>query len=93
MVTGMAGTRKVTVTLPESSVAAVKGLVESGAAGSVSAFVAHAVALALDDVSGWQGLLHDALAETGGEPTAREVEWADHVLAGPTAPHDSSAVA
>jgi hypothetical protein len=47
----------------------------------VSAFVQHAVALALDDVSGWQAILADALRETGGPLTDEERAWADQVLA------------
>ena len=81
MVTGMA-TRKVTVTLPEEQLEAIRGLVEGGHAASVSGFVQHAVALALDDVTGWGAMLAEALSRTGGELTANERAWADEVLFG-----------
>lgn len=68
MVTGMADTRKVTVTLPVATLDEVRRLVEAGQATSVSGFVQHAVALALDDVAGWSLMLREALADTGGEP-------------------------
>jgi Arc/MetJ-type ribon-helix-helix transcriptional regulator len=80
MVIGMASV-KVTVTLPEGQLAAIRELVAAGGSASVSAFVQHAVALALDDVSGWQAILADALRETGGPLTDEERAWADQVLA------------
>jgi Arc/MetJ-type ribon-helix-helix transcriptional regulator len=52
MVNGMA-TKKVTVTLDEAQVEQIRSLVEAGTASSVSGFVQHAVAVALDDVAGW----------------------------------------
>jgi Arc/MetJ-type ribon-helix-helix transcriptional regulator len=79
MASGMAR-KKVTVTLDEDQVMRVQALVASGAAASVSGFVQHAIAVALDDVAGWGALLADALRETGGEPSAEERRWADHVL-------------
>jgi len=83
MVDSMA-TRKVTVTLPEEQVAAVRRLVSVGKAASVSGFVQHAVAVALDDVAGWGVVLAEALGQTGGDLTAEEREWADRVLGGAT---------
>jgi Arc/MetJ-type ribon-helix-helix transcriptional regulator len=80
MVIGMASV-KVTVTLSEPQVAAMRELVAAGGSASVSAFVQHAVAVALDDVSGWQAMLADALRGTGGPPTEEERAWADEVLA------------
>jgi Arc/MetJ-type ribon-helix-helix transcriptional regulator len=80
MVIGMASV-KVTVTLPEGQLAGIRELVAAGGSASVSAFVQHAVALALDDVSGWQAILADALRETGGPLTDEERAWADQVLA------------
>lgn len=80
MVTGMANTRKVTVTLSVATVDAVRRLVDDGQAASVSGFVQHAVGLALDDVAGWAAALNDALASTGGELSAQERAWADGVL-------------
>jgi len=79
MVTGMA-TKKVTITLEEEQLARVRGLVDKGTAPSVSGFVQHAVALALDDVAGWAGMLGLALDATGGPLTEDERRWADSVL-------------
>jgi Arc/MetJ-type ribon-helix-helix transcriptional regulator len=81
MVIGMA-TRKVTVTLPEEQLAQVRRMVESGAAPNVSAFVQHAVAVAVDDAAGWGAVLADALRATGGPLTDDERTWADGVLGG-----------
>lgn len=80
MVSGMASTQKVTVTLPISTVAAMRRLVDAGQATSMSGFVQHAVGVALDDVAGWDALLHEALMDTGGELTTQERAWADSVL-------------
>jgi Arc/MetJ-type ribon-helix-helix transcriptional regulator len=79
MVIGMA-TRKVTVTLPEEQLEQVRRLVGSGAAASVSAFVQHAVAVAVDDAAGWGAVLAEALRATGGPLTDDERAWADGVL-------------
>lgn len=75
------GTVKVTVTLAEAQLQAIRRVVSEGAARSASAFVQHAVALALDDVTAWQGLLDEALQEAGGELTDAERQWADQVMA------------
>lgn len=80
MVIGMAETRKVTVTLSIATLDAVRRLVEAGHAASVSGFVQHAVAVALDDTAGWNAALSEALASTGGELSAQERAWADSVL-------------
>lgn len=80
MVIGMAKTQKVTVTLPVDDVEAIRGLVASGHADSVSGFVQHAVRVSLDDVAGWGEMLAAALRETGGELTAAERSWAADVL-------------
>jgi antitoxin ParD1/3/4 len=82
---------KVTVTLPEEQLRAVRDVVASGKAASVSGFVQHAVALALDDVTAWHALLDDALEETGGALTDEERAWADGVLSSPPPETRSSA--
>ena len=82
MVIGMA-TAKVTITLDEEQLAQVKQAVASGQAPSVSGFVQHAVAVALQDLTGWGAVLAGALAETGGPLTADERAWADDVLGTP----------
>lgn len=84
MVFGMAGTRKVTITLPVRQVETIRALIESGQADSVSGFVQHAVEVSLDDIAGWGALLAQALHETGGEMTAAERKWADKLLGGPS---------
>lgn len=78
-VSGMA-TRKVTVTLEDAQLNAIRKLVDAGSASSVSGFVQHAVSVALDDVAGWGALLAEALRETGGPLTDDERAWADELL-------------
>jgi Arc/MetJ-type ribon-helix-helix transcriptional regulator len=73
-------TRKVTVTLEDAQVDAIRKLVDAGTAPSVSGFVQHAVSVALDDVAGWGALLAEALRETGGPLTDDERAWADELL-------------
>ncbi len=84
MVNGMA-TTKITITLEVSQVAAVRKLVSSKRTQSVSGFVKHAVAVALQDADGWAAMLAGALAETGGPLTKRERAWTDKVLGGKAA--------
>jgi Arc/MetJ-type ribon-helix-helix transcriptional regulator len=79
MVSGMA-TRKITITLDELQVEAVKQLVVAGRASSVSGFVQHAVSIALDDVAAWAAMIGRALDETGGPLTDMERAWADEML-------------
>ncbi|MHB8219243.1 MAG: toxin-antitoxin system antitoxin subunit [Acidimicrobiales bacterium] len=73
-------TRKVTVTLDADQLDDIRAMVGSGAAPSVSGFVQHAVAVALDDISGWGTMLADALESTGGGLSAEERRWADETL-------------
>ena len=79
MAIGMAS-KKVTITLDGDQLEAVRRLVESGAAESVSGFIQHAVGIALNDVSGWGALLAQALEQTGGPLTKKERAWADGIL-------------
>jgi Arc/MetJ-type ribon-helix-helix transcriptional regulator len=85
MVSGMA-TRKVTVTLDEVQLEQIRALVQAGTAPSVSGFVQHAVAVALDDVAGWGVMLAEALRQTGGPLSDDERAWADDVLGTSTRP-------
>jgi Arc/MetJ-type ribon-helix-helix transcriptional regulator len=89
MVLGMA-TRKVTITLHEAQHDRIKDLVHDGGASSVSGFVQHAVALALDDVAAWEAALAAALDQTGGPLTEEERAWADDMLAAPPRGHRES---
>jgi len=79
MVFGMAA-RKITITLHDDQVKEIRALVEAGQAASVSAFVQHAVGVALSDAAGWREMLKDALQQTGGALTKKERAWADAVL-------------
>ncbi len=74
MVLGMA-TRKVTITLDGAQLDQIRSLVQAGTAASVSGFVQHAVAVALDDVAGWGAMLAEALRATGGELSDKERSW------------------
>ena len=80
MVNGMA-TVKVTVTIPEDQLRAIRELVDAGQARSVSGFVQHAIGVSLDDAAGWEQMLDEALAATGGPLTDEERRWADEALA------------
>lgn len=81
MVPGMA-TKKVTITLDEEQLQAVRTLVEEGKTPNVSSFVKHAVDVALADVAGWGAMLGQALEQTGGKLTKAEKQWADAILDG-----------
>ena len=82
MVFGMA-TTKITITLRDDQVAEIRAMVAAGEAASVSAFVQHAVGVALFDAAGWREMLADALRQTGGPLTKKERVWADALLEGP----------
>lgn len=82
MVFGMA-TTKVTVTLGQDQVQEIRALVAAGQAANVSAFVQHAVSVALYDAAGWRDMLEDALQQTGGALTKKERAWADALLSPP----------
>jgi Arc/MetJ-type ribon-helix-helix transcriptional regulator len=72
--------KKVTITLDEAQLDRIRALVHAGAARTVSGFIQHAVAVALDDVAGWGALLAEALRETGGALSDDERTWADEIL-------------
>jgi hypothetical protein len=82
MVFGMA-TTKITITLEDDQVRAIREYVGAGKAASVSAFVQHAVGVALFDAAGWQTMLNDSLQQTGGPLTQEERAWADSLLHDP----------
>jgi hypothetical protein len=58
----------------------VRAMVAAGQAASISAFVKHAVGIALHDATGWRELLEDALQQRGGPLTKKERVWADAIL-------------
>lgn len=76
---GMA-TSKVTITIEDQQLAAIRELVETGKVESVSGFVRHAVTVSLADIAGWGAMLGLALDRTGGPLRAKERAWADSVL-------------
>ena len=73
-------TVKITITLPDDQLRRVKALVASGAAPNLSAFVKHAVDVAIQDAAGWRAMLDEALEETGGPLTDKERAWVDSLL-------------
>ena len=79
MVFGMA-TTKITITLENTQLEEIRALIAAGAAASVSAFVKHAVGVALFDAAGWREMLDGALQQTGGPLTKKERTWADALL-------------
>jgi Arc/MetJ-type ribon-helix-helix transcriptional regulator len=79
MVFGMA-TTKIAITLPNDQLEEIRALVAAGGAARVSAFVQHAVGVALFDAAGWREMLQDALRQTGGPLTKKERAWADALL-------------
>jgi Arc/MetJ-type ribon-helix-helix transcriptional regulator len=83
-------TKKITITLDEAQLDQVRSLVRAQTAPSVSGFVQHAVAIALDDVAGWGAMLAEALRQTGGALSADERAWADDVM-GTTRPSTPAA--
>lgn len=76
-------TIRLTITLDAAQVDDVKRMVKTGMAASVSGFVNHAVAVALQDAADWQAILDEALAATGGPLTRKERDWADAILSRP----------
>lgn len=74
-----------TITLKDDQACKVRALVAAGEAASISAFVNHAVAVALSDAEGWREMLEDGLRQTGGPLTKNERAWADALLSTP--PH------
>lgn len=79
MVIGMAMT-KITITLPREEVDDIRSLVAAGQSANVSAFVQHAVRIALADAAGWREVLRESLEQTGGPLTEKERAWADAIL-------------
>lgn len=73
-------TTKITVTLPNGQLEAIRALVGAGQSASISGFVKHAIDVALFDAAGWREMLNEALRQTGGPLTEAERAWADKVL-------------
>ena len=73
-------TTKITITVDNHQLEEIRALVEAGTAASVSAFVKHAVGVALFDAAGWRETLEDALQQSGGPLTKKERAWADAIF-------------
>ena len=73
-------TTKITITLPDDQVKEIRALVAAGKSANISAFVKHAVGIALADAAGWQQMLEEALQQTGGPLTQEERDWVDALL-------------
>ncbi len=71
---------KITITIPDEQLVEMRALVAAGQVASVSAFVKHAVGIALHDAEGWRDMLAEALEQTGGPLTPQERVWADEIL-------------
>jgi Arc/MetJ-type ribon-helix-helix transcriptional regulator len=72
-------TTKITVSLPDSAVAAAKKAVSEGRAASVSAYVATALEHAYGKPRPLADVIAEMIAETG-EPTAEDIDWANDAL-------------
>jgi len=79
MVLGMA-TTKITITVDNAQLKEIRALVRAKRTASPSAFVKHAIGVALADAAGWSEMLKEALQRTGGPLTKEEREWADSIL-------------
>ncbi len=88
MVLGMA-TTKITITLEEGHLREIRALVSAGQAANTSAFVKHAVQMALSDAAGWREMLKDGLRATGGPLSDKEQAWADQILGSARPPRSS----
>lgn len=73
-------TTKITITIPDDQVREIRTLVAAGEAANISAFVKHAVGVALSDAAEWREMLKEALEQTGGPLTKKERAWADAIL-------------
>jgi hypothetical protein len=79
MVTGMA-TTKITITLPDEQIQAIRESVAKGTFRSVSAYVQRAIEQTLDDSAAFRAMLNESLDATGGPMTAEEIAYADEIL-------------
>ena len=74
---------KISVTLSPDQLKEVRALVKAGRSPNVSAFIQHAVKVALWDAAEWRRMLDEALVKTGGPLTDKERAWADSILNAP----------
>lgn len=79
MVTGMA-TTKITITLPDAQLEAIRRRVEGNEASSVSGFIQLAVQRSLEIDAEFRAMVDEGLEASGGPLTAKERAWAKKVL-------------
>lgn len=79
MVKSMASV-KVTITVPEKQLAAIRKKVAAGEAASVSGFVQDLIKQSVEGSMSFRELLDQMLMETGGPTTAKERAWARAML-------------
>jgi len=79
MVLGMA-TTKITITVDNAQLKEIRALVKTKQTASTSAFVKHAIGVALADSRGWDEMLEEALQRTGGPLTKEEHAWTEEIL-------------
>ena len=73
-------TTKITVTLPDDQLNAIRERVASGRVASVSAFLKHAVKISLEEDEDFLRMLDESLEKTGGPMTEAEIAWADSII-------------
>lgn len=80
MVFGMA-TAKITITLPDRQIEAIRKRVAAKDATSISGFIQQAVRKSLDNAAEFRAMVDEALHETGGPLKPKEHTWAKNMLA------------
>jgi Arc/MetJ-type ribon-helix-helix transcriptional regulator len=83
MVTGMAGTTKVTITIANRQFEEIRKRVATGESPSVSGFIQQAVQKSLDNAAEFRAMVATALDETGGPLSRKERAWARRMLSAP----------
>lgn len=71
---------RIAITLQNEQIEEIRALVAAGEATSVSGFVQHAIRIALHDAAEWRQAIEEAIGETGGPLTKKEIAWADAIL-------------
>ena len=73
MITGMTPAKvKIAITVRPDLLERVRKAVDSGQAGSVSAYIEHAIAAQLEAEEDWDAMSKEVFAATGGPPTDAE---------------------
>ncbi|MBL8227075.1 MAG: hypothetical protein JNL98_01305 [Bryobacterales bacterium] len=66
---------KITITVEDEELREIRALVAAGQAANTSAFVKHAIGIALADGAERRQMLKEALQPTGGPLTKKERDW------------------